>query len=167
VYGLELLLRHNDNGRFFGWISYTLMHSSRVDHPGERERLFDYDQTHILTVVASLVLGRGWEAGVRFRLVSGNPSTPVIGSTYDADSDIYWPIYGRTNSERLPLFHQLDVRIDKNWQFKYLAFAVYVDVQNVYNHDNVEGFMYSYDYSEKRYFNGLPILPSLGMKLEY
>jgi TonB family protein len=167
VYGLELLLKHHPTDRFFGWISYTLMNSKRIDHPGEEERRFDFDQTHILTLVASAVLGRGWEAGVRFRLVSGNPVTPIVGSVYDADSDIYWPIYGQTNSERLPMFHQLDVRIDKNWQWKYLKLAVYIDVQNVYNQKNVEGYQYSYDFSEKVYFTGLPILPSLGLKLEY
>ncbi|MBW2278363.1 MAG: hypothetical protein JRF63_12790, partial [Deltaproteobacteria bacterium] len=166
-YGLEFLLKHQPTDRFFGWLSYTLMKSERVDHPGEAKRLFDYDQTHILTLVASAVLGRGWEAGVRFRLVSGNPDTPILGSIYDADSDIYWPVYGRTNSDRLPMFHQLDVRIDKNWEWKYLKFAVYIDVQNVYNQKNVEGFQYSYDYSKRVYFTGLPILPSLGLILEY
>ncbi len=167
VYGLELMVKHQPTDRFFGWIAYTLMKSKRIDHPGWDERPFDYDQTHILTVVASVVLGRGWEAGVRFRLVTGNPNTPVVGTVYDADSDIYWPMYGETNSTRLPMFHQLDVRVDKNWQFKHVKFGVYIDVQNVYNQKNVEGYAYSYDYSEKVYFHGLPILPSLGLKIEY
>ena len=167
VYGLELMIKHQPTDRFFGWVAYTLMKSKRIDHPGWDERLFDYDQTHILTVVASVVLGRGWEAGVRFRLVTGNPNTPVVGTVYDADSDIYWPMYGETNSTRLPMFHQLDVRVDKNWQFKHVKFGVYIDVQNVYNNKNVEGYAYSYDYSEKVYFYGLPILPSLGLKIEY
>ena len=167
VYGLELLLKHNPTDQFFGWISYTLMKSERIDHPGEPKRRFDFDQTHILTIVASAVLGRGWEAGFRFRLVSGNPDTPVEGSLFDADSDIYWPIYGKVNSVRLPLFHQLDVRVDKNWAWKYLKLAVYIDVQNAYNRKNPEGYQYNYDFSEKRYFNGLPVIPSLGFKLEY
>lgn len=167
VYGLEFLLKHRPTDRFFGWISYTLMRSSRVDHPGERARLFDFDQTHILTAVASAVLGRGWEAGIRFRLVSGNPITPVVAAVYDGDSDIYYPIYGRTNSDRLPMFHQLDLRIDKTWNLKALELAVYVDVQNVYNHRNPEGYDYLYDYSQRRYFFGLPLIPSFGFKLEY
>ena len=167
VYGLELMIKHQPTDRFLGWVAYTLMKSKRIDHPGWDERRFDYDQTHILTVVASVVLGRGWEAGLRFRLVTGNPNTPVIGTVYDADSEIYWPMYGETNSTRLPMFHQLDVRVDKNWQFKHVKFGVYIDVQNVYNHKNVEGYAYSYDYSEKVYFQGLPILPSLGLKIEY
>jgi hypothetical protein len=167
VYGLEFLLKHHPTDRFFGWISYTLMRSKRVDHPGEASRLFDYDQTHILTIVASAVLGRGWEAGLRFRLASGNPDTPVEGSIYDADADLYMPIFGRVNSHRLPAFHQLDVRIDKNWQLKYLKLAVYVDVQNIYNQKNVEGYDYQYDYSNRVYFWGLPLVPSLGLKAEY
>ncbi len=167
VYGLEFLVKHYPTERFFGWVSYTIMKSSRIDHPGEKARLFDYDQTHILTLVASLVLGRGWEAGVRFRLVSGNPDTPIVGAVYEADSDIYFPMYGEANSTRLPLFHQLDVRIDKNWQWKYLKLAVYIDVQNVYNQRNPEGHQYNYDFTERQFFYGLPVLPSFGIKLEY
>jgi len=168
IYGLELMLKHQPTERFFGWISYTLMNSERIDEPGEDPRPFDFDQTHILTVVASAVIGRGWEAGVRFRLSTGNPTTPVIGSVYDADSDIYWPIYGETNSGRLPLFHQLDVRVDKNFLIaNTIKAAIYIDVQNVYNHKNAEAYNYNYDFSERVYFYGLPILPSVGIKLEY
>jgi TonB family protein len=168
VWGMELLLKHHPTDRFFGWISYTLMKSRRIDHPGERERLFDFDQTHILTVVASLVIGRGWEAGVRFRLVSGNPETPVVGSVFDADSDIYLPLFGPTNSRRLPTFHQLDVRVDKNWKLRRgIKLAVYLDIQNIYNQMNPEAYAYNYDYTERQYFNGLPVLPSLGVKIEY
>ncbi|MDD5307129.1 MAG: TonB family protein [Deltaproteobacteria bacterium] len=167
VAGFEVLVKHKPTDRLFGWISYTLMQSWRVDHPGEKPRLFDNDQTHILTIVASVALGRGWEAGVRFRLVSGNPDTPVQGAAFDADGDQYFPIYGERNTTRLPLFHQLDLRLDKRWDFGILKFSVYVDVQNVYNQKNVEGYAYSYDFSARQYQFGLPLLPSLGFKLEY
>ncbi|MBN2717398.1 MAG: TonB family protein, partial [Deltaproteobacteria bacterium] len=167
VYGLELLLKHQPTDRFFGWIAYTFMKSTRIDHPGEPRRPFDYDQTHILTVVGSLVLGRGWEAGVRFRLVTGNPDTPILGGFYNADTDTYWPMYGSTNSARMPAFHQLDVRIDKTWVAKHTKSSVYLDIQNVYNRKNPEGYSYNYDFSERVYFNGMPLFPSLGFKLEY
>jgi TonB family protein len=167
VYGIEILLKHQPTDRFFGWIAYTFMQSTRIDHPGYQPRPFDYDQTHILTIVASAVLGRGWEAGIRFRLVTGNPVTPVKDTTYNADSDMYMPVYGTVNSKRMPTFHQLDVRIDKNWHFKYLKFAVYLDIQNIYNQKNAEGYQYNYDYSDKVYINGIPIFPSIGIKLEY
>ncbi|MBN2529337.1 MAG: TonB family protein [Deltaproteobacteria bacterium] len=167
VYGLEFLLKHQPTDRFFGWISYTFMQSTRIDHPGDTRRPFDYDQTHILTIVASMVLGRGWEAGVRFRLVTGNPETPVNGTFYNADTDSYWPMFGANNSDRMPPFHQLDVRIDKTWMGKYTKTSIYLDIQNVYNRKNPEGYSYNYDYSERVFFNGMPLFPSIGFKFEY
>ena len=101
-----------------------------------------------------------------FRLVSGNPLTPVIRSTYDATLDQYRPVFGARNSDRSPLFQRLDVRIEKKWSFQSWALATYLDVQNVYNARNQEGFSYNYDYTTRQVFYGLPILPSLGVRGE-
>ncbi len=129
--GSEVLLKYKPDERFFGWIAYTLSRSARVDGPGEPEHLVQYDQTHILTVLGSYRLGHGWEFGARFRLVSGNLITPSVcdksaadcdpnrtGSLFHAPSGVYTPIpFAGAFSERLPLFHQLDIRVDKGWQF--------------------------------------------------
>jgi len=167
IYGGELWLKYDPDGLFFGWLSYTLMRSERRDHPGDDWRPFDFDQTHILCVVGSFHLGRGWDVGAKFRLTSGNPYTPATSSIFDSDGDNYYPLYGPTNSARLPLFHQLDVRVDKLWVIDWLKLSVYLDVMNVYYHKNVEGMFYNYDYTEKGYWYGLPILPSIGLKAEY
>jgi hypothetical protein len=53
VYGLELIVRQELTRRLFGWVSYTLLRSERRDHPGDPWRPFAFDQTHILTVLAS------------------------------------------------------------------------------------------------------------------
>lgn len=167
IYGAEVLLRHRPSRRFFGWVAYTLLRSERRDHPGSEWRLFDYDQTHILTIVAGLTLGGGWEVGARFRLVSGNPTTPILGPLYyDADADTYVPRYGDRGSERLPTFHQLDLRVDKKWTFAHWSLSVYLDVQNVYNQQNPEATIYNFDYTESTSVSGLPILPSLGVRGE-
>ena len=165
VYGLETELKHQPTDRFFGWITYTLMRSERTEDGVTR--LFDYDQTHILTVVGSVHIGWGVDVGLRFRLVSGSPYTPIEGGSYDADSDLYNPIYGANNGKRRPLFHQLDLRVDKKWQWKYLAFTAYLDIQNVYNYKNTEFYAYSFDYNTREKVQGLPIIPSIGLKLEY
>ncbi|MBN2715047.1 MAG: TonB family protein [Deltaproteobacteria bacterium] len=167
VYGMEALLKHNPTDRFFGWVSYTLMKSERRDAKGENWRVFDYDQRHVLTAVGTLTLGRGYSVGLRFRLVSGNPYTPVNGGIYDGDSDNYVPVYGQTNSARMPMFHQLDVRFDKKWQWTRLALTTYLDIKNVYNAKNPEFPVYSSDFSQKDWVTGLPIIPSVGVKLEY
>jgi len=164
VYGVELLLRKELTERFFGWLAYTLSRSDRIDRPFAPQRLFDFDQTHNLTAIASYKLGAGWQVGARLRLISGNPDTPVIGSRYLAQFDAYLPIYGPTNSARSPLFHNLDVRIDKTWTFTNFLLDAYLDVLNVYNHRSIEGAAYSYDFSQKAFIKGLPVLPTLGVK---
>ncbi|MCP4674120.1 MAG: TonB-dependent receptor [Deltaproteobacteria bacterium] len=167
IYGMEVMLKHEPTDRFFGWVSYTLMKSERKDVPDGNWRLFDHDQTHMLTAVASLNCGWGITAGLRFRLVSGNPDSPTLGSSYDADQDEYYPIYGGNNSVRMPMFHQLDVRVEKKWQWNPLALTVYLDVQNVYNRKNTVSRIENYDFTEHGYIYDLPIFPNLGIKLEY
>ncbi len=167
IYGLEFLLKANIPGRFYGWIAYTFQRSLRTDGPGTSERPFDYDQPHILTVLGSYTIGWGWSVGLRFRLVSGNPETPVVGAVYDTRSDTYVPQYGKKNSGRLGLFHQLDLRVDKTFTFNLWKLSLYLDIQNLYNQGNAEGWSYNYDYTERTKLTGLPILPILGIKGEW
>jgi hypothetical protein len=167
AYGAEWFLRYKADERFFGWIAYTLSRSERRDVPTEAWYLSSYDQTHILTVVGSYNFGKGWRLGGRFRLVSGNPYTPSNEGAYDATTGAYQaaPSYP-VNSARLPLFNQLDVRLDKAWSFKWFKLTAYLDVQNVYNYRSPLGVSYNYNYTQSALTTGLPILPSIGLRGE-
>ena len=167
IYGVEAQLKGQVGPSLTGWIAYTYQRSFRTDRPGEEERLFDFDQPHILTLLGSYALGRGWTAGARVRFVSGNPDTPVVSALWDAGLDVWVPVYGETNSERLEAFWQIDLRVDKTWTFDRWKLAAYLDVQNVTNHGNQEGWSYSFDYRERQALTGLPILPILGVKGEW
>src|SRR5262249_22299758 len=137
-YGGQLLLRQELFQGFFGWISYSLTRSERQDHPDRPTRLFDFDQTHVLGVVASYEF-HGWVAGARFRYTSGVPRTPVIGSFYDARGDQFQPVFGAHNSIRLPDFIQLDLRLERTFTFRGgLSLNAYLDVQNITNRKNPE-----------------------------
>jgi hypothetical protein len=161
---MELLFKHNPKDGFFGWVSYTLMRSERKDPGSDTYRLFDYDQTHILTVLGMYKLNTRWEVGGRFRYVTGNPQTPIVGSVFSSDTNTFEPIQGETNSRRVPPFHQLDLRIDRNWIYDTWSLTAYFELRNAYNHANPEGFAYNYDYSKEKMVNGLPIIPSLGVR---
>lgn len=172
VIGLETLLKYAPDDRFFGWLAYTVSRSTRRNSPLEEENLFQYDQTHNLIVLGSYRLGRGWEIGARFRVVSGPLQTPLVRGPslpafYAADGGTYVPLEGEPFSERMPLFHNLDVRIDKRWQFESWRLSTYLDVQNVYNKPAYEGFVYNYNFSQRGYQTGLPIIPSLGVRGEF
>ena len=167
VYGGELLIKKELSDRFYGWLSYTLMRSVRTPAPGEAQRLFDFDQTHILTLIASYDFKYNWRIGARFRLVSGNPYTPITDGVFSAETASYIPIEGPPNSARLPMFHQLDLRVDKTWVYRRIRVTSYLDILNVYNAQNYEFLNRSYHFRVARPIYSLPTAPSIGLKLEW
>jgi TonB family protein len=164
VVGMEVLLKYKPDAHFFGWAAYTLSRSVRRDLPGQAEHLAQYDQTHNLTILGSYRLGRGWEFGMRYRLISGSLVTPVLAALYAADAAAYTNIAGTPFSQRLPLFHQLDVRVDKGWQFRTWRLSVYLEVLNVYSNAAKEAIDYNYNFTQSTYQNGLPLIPNLGIR---
>ncbi len=168
VFGAEMLVRYKPDARFFGWLSYSLSRSERRDFPDKPLHLFQYDQTHILTVLGSYKVAPGWQVGARFRLVSGALYTPNTYGPYDATSGselsvAAYPPFG----SRMPAFHQLDVRADRTWEFKSWKLRLYLDIQNVYYAKNPEGLSYNFNSTKSSYVTGLPILPSLGLRGEF
>ncbi len=166
TYGAELLLRHKLTRNFFGWIAYSLSRFERDGYGGQQWSLGPLDQPHNLIVVASYKLPFDFVVGGRFRYASGPLVTPVVASLYDVDGNYYYPLPGQPWSERLPDFVQLDVRVDKRFVFNNWVLALYLDIQNVTNQQNPEGLFYSFNYTQKSYVYGIPILPSLGIRGE-
>ena len=162
--GMELILKHDVTRHFYGWLAYTLSMSKAQEKPDGDHVFFAFDQTHILTLVASYRIGWGWELGARFRLVSGRPDTPVTGGIYDSDINRYTRLTGEKYSDRLPVFHQLDIRAEKTWIFELWRLSVYLDIQNVYNATNAEATLWDYRFKESGPLQGLPFLPTLGIK---
>ena len=167
AYGGEVLIRQNLGKRLFGWLAYTLSRSERKDHPGQSWYPFEFDQTNILTAMLSYFLPRGFEVGARYRYVTGDPYTPVIGSFFDSVSATYTPLSGPMNSARLGPFSQLDVRVDKVFTFDRWRFSIYLDVQNVLRADNPEAVGYNYNYTITHPITGLPLLPILGIRGDF
>jgi TonB family protein len=166
IYGGEASAKLRPTAKSSGFLSYTLSRSERNDH-GEAWRLFNWDQTHILTIAGAYRVGRSWDLSATFRYVTGNPYTPVVGSVYNARTDLYTPIYGAINSQRSTAFNRLDVRVERSWQVRSGSVAAYLDLQNAYNRKNEEGRTYNYNYSEVGVVSGLPLIPSLGIRGEF
>jgi hypothetical protein len=161
------LIRQQQIGHFFGWISYTIMRAQRKDDPNLDWRLFDFDQTHVFTALGSYDLGAGFEVGARFRFASGYPRTPVLGSYLDLRTNTYEPIFGAQNSIRIPPFWAFDVRVAKRFKWSAVEGEIYLDVQNVTSHPNPEEIVYNTNYSQRGYITGMPILPVLGARVTW
>ena len=59
------------------------------------------------------------------------------------------------------------MRVDRFWTYQRWRLSAYLDVQNIFNHSNQEGWLYSFDYRQRTPATGLPILPILGVKAEW
>ncbi|MAO16439.1 TonB-dependent receptor [Muricauda ruestringensis] len=115
AYGLELLFRKNE-GRFTGWLAYTLSKSEQRT-PG-RTTLetginmgqwynTPYDKTHDLSVYGSFELNEKWSFNANFIYQTGQPTNYPIGQFEFEDMTV--PYYGLRNKERLPDYHRLDI----------------------------------------------------------
>ena len=121
AYGLETLIRRQ-SGRISGWVSYTLSRSERIFPCGLRPA--DYDQTHVLNVVVQARLPWRIDVGARLYFATGRPET-VVTDTQERNDALL-----DRNNVRLPDFFELDLRIDKFWQFRRHYVALFLEVVN-------------------------------------
>jgi TonB-dependent Receptor Plug Domain len=111
TYGLEVLARRPLTRRVSVFVAYTLSRSTREAHParGLSDLMTtvpsEFDRTHVLSAAGALDLGRRWRAGARFYYYSGRPYSLRVGG-------LPVPPY---NSERLPDFWRIDLRLEKRW----------------------------------------------------
>ncbi len=164
--GIEFFIRRAPTERFFGWISYAFSDSLRHNSPGDTH-VYDYDQPHIATLVASYKINPGWDVGFKWRYSSGQPTTPILGAVFDSLNNRYLPFYGPLNSSRLPDYHRLDfstslTTVYDTWQWRF-----YLEILNVYNHPNVFTYDYNSDYTQRRELLQLPFLPYIGFEMKY
>jgi len=164
-YGAEFLIRQRKaDFPVSGFIAYTISRAERKDREGEDWRLFSFDQTHVLTAVATYKWTTRFSTGFRYRFASANPETPNLGSLFDSRTGTYIPIPGAPFSERPPPFWQLDVRADYKILRPGWRLQLYLDLQNATSRQNIEGVSYNTDYTEQEYSYGLPLIPSFGIK---
>jgi len=139
AYGVELLYRINMNTfNFLGTYTYFVSEFTNLN----QELLpSSWDSRHIVSLTASKDFKKHWRAGLKWRLVGGLPYTPYdmdLSANVDAWNANGQPYYNTSelNSLRFEPFHQLDLRVDKNFFFDKWSLMVYLDIQNVYNFQN-------------------------------
>jgi TonB family protein len=165
-YGAQVVVRSEILEGLTAALTYSFTRAERRSSGDLPWRLFDADQTHNLTAVASWEIGAGFDVGIRFRFASGFPRTPVVGSYYDARSGAHDPIYGEHNGMRLPAFVDLALRVGYRHELGWASVEAFLDVQNVINRRNAEEILYASDFRTSELISGTPILPVLGARIE-
>jgi hypothetical protein len=137
AFGMEILVRHRDLRGFNVIVAYTLVRSEFADYSGTYIPS-SWDNKHLLNITVSKKLKKNWDIGAKWRFVGGAPYTPFDESTsslvnaWNTRGRAYLD-YNRFNELRLKSFHQLDIRVDKQYYFKKWSMMLYLDIQNLYN----------------------------------
>ncbi|MEM1219967.1 MAG: TonB-dependent receptor [Bacteroidota bacterium] len=139
AYGLEFSIKQKYTKSYFWNLAYSFVVSQFEDRDGVLISTA-WDNRHFATLAGGLRFGRNWQVGARWSVSGGSPWTP-----YDlavSGQREVWDLnrrgitdYSRLNEDQLPVFHQLDIRVDKQINFKKWTLAFFVDIQNVYSAD--------------------------------
>jgi len=114
AYGIEIMLRKEDSGRFFGWLSYALARSERINN--QRYLPYDFDRTHTMNIVAGVKLPRNWELGGRLVFQTGSPISTDDGGIASGRTKPNW---------------RMDLRMDKRIVFDEWLLDFYVEILNI------------------------------------
>lgn len=168
TYGIETSVRY-DAEKFRALGNFSWSRSKRKYDPalGGGWEPYGLDQPLRLNLLFATT-AYSWNFGARLTMVSGNPAHLVAeGTPYDPD--VQDP---PTTLQRLPLFWQFDVRVDRTWPVSWGNIMLFFDLQNVTNHRNVEARDSTLNYDRPlegqvyRYEDilGLPLLPYIGVE---
>ncbi|MFO7862763.1 MAG: TonB-dependent receptor, partial [Salinivirgaceae bacterium] len=146
AYGVELLVRHNNLWGMNIISSLTLVRSEFEEADGSFVPSA-WDNKILYNLTATRKIGKNWDVGFKWRFVGGAPTTPydletsALVSAWDRRNQPYLD-YNRFNTERLGSFHQLDLRVDRQFYFDKWSLMLYFDVQNLYNYKADEADKY-------------------------
>lgn len=167
--GIDTLVRKRLTDKLSGWLSVSLSDTTRKDKKTGREFDFEYDQPVNASMVGSYRLSPKWTLGAKLWVHSGAPYTPVIGASADAEiAGLYNPEYAELNSDRLPAFKRLDLRLDREFKRRgNRQTTAYVELLNVAGSENISGYSYNADYSVRTPVEQLPGFLSFGIKTSF
>ncbi len=153
--GIELYIQKALTTNYYGLINLSLFDAKYKALDGV-ERNSSFNNRFIFTILGGYRPGKQWEISGKFRYVGGRPYTPIN----PADGT---QLVSQFNSEYLPDFNSLDIRVDKRWNFKDWSLITYVDIQNIYGRKNISGYRWN-KYSNKIEANeSIGVLPTIGI----
>jgi hypothetical protein len=178
--GMQIVLQSRSANRLSGWIGYTLTYARQdalfyyMPKPFEIARVLSpyyptlQDQRHTLNAFASYRLSPTVHLSGKWLFGSG---FPVPSGQVFTDNDGHVHFVG-LNATRMGNYQRLDVRAEKDWAFTRWKLALYGEMLNLTNHDNLRfvSFGSPDPVTGETGFGieqGLPITPTAGVAFEF
>lgn len=135
-YGVELMFKWLLTQKLNLSSSLTIFKSEFKD--GEQGSYVPsaWDNRFILNMSGTYNFPKHWSLGAKVSCIGGSPYTPYdvekssLVEAWHVQGRAYYD-YSRYNQERLPVFGQLDVRVDKTFYLKKCMLGFYLDIQNI------------------------------------
>jgi hypothetical protein len=172
--GVEIVLTRDVGDALSWWASYAYALAEEEVDSVTTPR--DFDQRHAFVLDVSYRPSSRWSLTVAWQVRSGRPYTPLVFER-PVTARGFGPVqesYGAVNSARLPPYHRLDVRALRRFGDDGSRLAVYAEVRNLYDRDNVRRYdVDAYAGREgdivvsRTPVTWLPILPSVGLRWDF
>jgi hypothetical protein len=174
AYGAEFLVRKNE-GKFTGWISYTLSRAWReIDEINNGDRyLANFDKTNNVSIVMSYDITDRVNLAATWVYSTGLPLTAPTGKFNYLGMTV--PVYSDRNGARIPAYHRADFSCNydlKKKEGKRLEQSLNFSVYNLYNRKNAFSIVFRQDeedpdrtFAEKTYL--FAIIPTITWNFKF
>lgn len=130
-YGLEFQYQQKLTNNFYSIFSYTYFFSEFTGFDTSEYIPSVWDSRHLVSFVGGYKLKKNWEISSRYRFAGRSPFVPVdLNQTLITYPEIVLD-YTRLGEEKLETFSQLDVRVDKKWNYERWSLNIFFEVQNI------------------------------------
>ncbi|MBC8215456.1 MAG: TonB-dependent receptor [Candidatus Marinimicrobia bacterium] len=188
AYGGEIFLQ-KEYGKLNGWIAYSYSISRKIFDG--KEYYTNWDRRHAFNIIANYQLNKKWNINAKWTLQTGQPYTPILGYFVESMPDAPYPnhrtIPGGRNSARYPNYHRLDIGAVRRFKIGKIKGEFTAQIVNTYWQKNVFRYVYQFGSTtngidddsddiideedegkpQLKVINGIPIIPSIGVSIEF
>jgi len=164
--GFDISLQKKlSNTGLYGLLSYSYIHSGFTALAGG-EKPGAFDPGSQFTLIAGYQFNDGWLAGFKFKYSGGRPYTPINPV---ASKQVNRAVYATDdfNSARYPYYLRVDVRIDKKFNFKSSTLVAYLEIQNLFDRQNIYAYYWNEDYKSLETIYQWAFFPVGGISMQF
>jgi outer membrane receptor for ferrienterochelin and colicin len=166
VQGIDISIQKklSHNG-LYGMLNYSYINSGFTALAGN-VKPGAFDPGNQFTLIAGYQFSDGWLAGLKFRYSGGRPYTPINSS---ASELVNRAVYATDdfNSARYPYYMRIDLRVDKKFDFKSASLVAYLEVQNLFDRENIYSYYWNEDYNELSTIYQWAFFPVGGVSVQF
>ncbi|HMS63729.1 MAG TPA: TonB-dependent receptor [Ignavibacteria bacterium] len=164
--GIDISLQKKltENG-FYGMINYSYINSGFTALAGN-EKPGAFDPGNQFTLIAGYQFKNGWLIGSKFKYSGGRPYTPL---NYEASAEVNRGVFATDdfNSSRYPYYMRIDLRVDKKIDFKKASLVAYIEIQNLFDRENIYSYYWNEDSKEPGTIYQWAFFPVGGISVQF